>query len=113
MINLKVCRNSSFFGECREEDAALNWGDVISDALLVTEEAAIARGTQEVDTEFSNRTDFTVKTYKTTFIQPGTLIGIVDNNNQANGQLQGITINISRSPDSFTAESNLSVEGNV
>lgn len=111
MIGIKVCRGSSFSGQCKESDPALNWGPDISDSLLSTEDAAFERGAAEINETSTNRTDISFKSNRLDFIQPGSFIGLAEENNQKNGIVQSTSITIKRSGNKITANSSFQLEG--
>lgn len=110
MIELVVCRNSSVVNECLEDDQNLNWGPDISDPLLTTVPAGTERGRVEIDAVFSNRKNVNISLSYQEFIQPGSLIGIVEGGNSVNGLLQTISISHVASDNSLQVGSQLSLE---
>jgi len=79
MIGIKVCRNSSFPSECRNNDTALNWGDDILNALLSTEVVARERGRVEIDRQYTNRYRRQIDLPSLNFIQPISMVEIDGN----------------------------------
>lgn len=115
MIGIKVCRDSSFPGECRSSDSNLNWGSDISDVLLTTEEAALERGRVEIDTAYSNRINSGIIIASPVFIYPGSLVGIDEGGEINNGMLNSISLSLSKDAngETFSASSLLSIERNL
>jgi len=114
MIEVHVCRGGSIYDppECRLDDAALNWGNPISDPLLCTNDAAIERGRVEVDKNYSNRGSASINSPSQTFIQPGSMVKVVSGSIEKNGMLTSISINYNRSSTSVSASSSIEVELN-
>lgn len=110
MINLSVCRGSSYVDQCLEEDPALSWGADISDPLLTTIAAGRERGRVEIDSVFTNRKNVNIDLPYQNFIQPGSLVGIVEGGNAVNGLLQTISITHVASDNSIQVGSQLSIE---
>lgn len=110
MIELSVCRNSSVINECLEEDPNLNWGSDISDPLLTTVPAGRERGRVEIDSSFTNRKNVNIDLPYLTFIQPGSLLGIVEGGNSVNGLLKDISISYVASEKSLQVGSQLGIE---
>lgn len=113
MIGIKVCRGSSFSGQCKESDPALNWGPDISDNLLTTEEAARERGASEINKSYSNRKETSFTSVDLGFVQPGTFAGMAAETYQINGIIQNTSIKISRSDKKFSANATFMLEGGV
>lgn len=76
MIGIKVCRNGSFPGECRDDDSALYWGDDILNALLATEVVAIERGRVAIDKQYTNRYKRQIDLPSLNFLQPVSMVTI-------------------------------------
>ena len=117
MINVRVCRGSSFPSECRLDDPNLNWGDDISDALLATvddsTEPALERGRVEIDTNSTNRRNQSLTIHSPIFMQPGSIIRTVEGIDESNGLLKSINISYSRNGNSVSVGSTVGVEHNV
>lgn len=114
MTGIRVCRGSSYPGQCKESgDSALNWGDDISNVLLINEDVALERGRVEIDANYSNRIDTTVTLATRIFIHPGSFIGINENGELKTGMVQSFSLSLSKSEDSFTTSTSFVVERNV
>jgi len=113
MIGIKVCRGGSFPGECSELDPNLNWGDDISDVLLINEGIALERGRVEIDKGYTNRIDSSVSIAPLTFISPGDLVGVDENGSLKSGMLKNIKLSLKKTADSFSTSAVLVIERNV
>ncbi len=114
MIGIKVCRGSSFPGECKETgDDALNWGPDISDVLLVTEEAAKERGRVEIDKGYTNRISSNIDLVSPIFLYPGSYLGIDENGEIKNGMIRNLSLSLKKSGETFSTSTSLTVERNL
>jgi len=114
MIGIKVCRGSSFPGQCKETgDPALNWGSDISDVLLTTEEAARERGRVEIDKVYSNRINTSLDIAATVFISPGSFVGINENGSVNNGMVKSISLSLIKNGKTFSTSSSMTIERNL
>ena len=114
MIGIKVCRGSSYPGQCKETgDEALNWGNDISDVLLVNEDVALERGRVEIDSTYSNRVDASVMLATRIFVFPGSFVGINEGGEIKSGMLKSLKLSIKRSNDSFSTSTNMTIERNL
>ena len=110
MIEVNVCRGGTYSDRCDVDDPQLNWGPDISDSLLSTEEAARERGRVEIDSSYSNRKMTTCTIQELTFIQPGSILGIVGLSSSSNGILRSTTIRISRNSQNLEVSTSMQVE---
>lgn len=109
-MEIIVCRGSSVTGQCLETDSKLSWGDDISDTLLATEEAGRERGRVEIDSSYTNRVITEASMVRMTFIQPGTLIG-VENENAINlGLVTDFSLSFQVEDEEIDIESTIVVE---
>jgi len=113
MIGIKVCRGSSFPGQCKDSDPNLNWGSDISDVLLTTEEVALERGRVEIDIGYSNRINSGLNIASPMFIYPGSLVGINEGGEINNGMLNSIGLSLTKNGDTFSVSTSLSIERNL
>ncbi len=113
MISARVCRGSSYPGECRDGDENLKWGLDISDPLLVTEETVQERGRVEIDKGFTNRKSVDLSLNTVEFIQPGTVVTINEGVELNNGLLRSINLQYSITDNSVSSGSSLKIERNV
>ena len=114
MIGIKVCRGSSYPGECRVSgDDALNWGPDISDVLLTTEDVAKERGRVEIDKEYSNRVNVDIDLVSPVFLAPGSFLGIDEGGEIKNGMIKNLNMSLQKSGDTFDISTSLTVERNL
>jgi hypothetical protein len=113
MIGIKVCRQNSFPGQCSDEDPFLNWGDDISDVLLVNEEVALERGRVEIDSVYTNRINASVSVASRDYIAPGSFVGVNDEGEIKSGLLKAINISVVRSANTFQTATNMTIERNL
>lgn len=112
MIEIRVCRGGAVHDppRCDSDDAFLNWGEPIYDALLCTEDVAIERGRVEVDGSYSNRLVVGISIPRAMFIQQGSLISITSLTDTKIGMLRSVKVSASRSTDSVQQSTNLTLE---
>ncbi|MCP4370031.1 MAG: hypothetical protein GY797_18225 [Deltaproteobacteria bacterium] len=113
MIGIKVCRNNTIPSQCSDADPGLNWGDDISEVLLVTEEVALERGRVEIDKAYSNRVNSNLAIAPRTFTQPGSFVGINDEGVIQGGMLKAIKLSLTKNGDNFTTSTEMTVERNL
>ena len=113
MIGIKVCRGNTFPSQCKEDDPGLNWGDDISDVLLVTEDVALERGRVEIDKGYSNRIDSSISIASRIYAFPGSFVGINDDGVITNGMLKNIKLSLRKSGTSFSTSTNMTIERNL
>ena len=114
MIGIKVCRGSSYPGQCKESgDDALNWGSDISDVLLTTEEAAKERGRVEIDKEYSNRVNSNLELVSPVFLYPGSFLGINEGGEIKNGMIKSLRMSLQKNGNTFSTSTSLTVERNL
>jgi hypothetical protein len=112
MIGIKVCRNSTFPGECRSDDPNLNWGNDISDPLLTDEAVAKERGRVEIDSSYTNRVISGINTANRKYIPMGTIVGINEGGEVKNGMLKSAKISLVRERESFATATEMIFERN-
>lgn len=113
MIGIKVCRGSSFPGQCLESDEDLNWGDDISEVLLTNEDVALERGRVEIDSVYTNRIDSSISISSRIYVAPGSFIGINDDGLIQNGMLKTIRLSLKKNDASFTTSTAMTIERNI
>lgn len=113
MITVKVCRGSSYPGECRDDDVNLKWGDDISDPLLVNDSVAQERGRVDIDRVFTNRKSVDLVLNTIEFVQPGSLVTLDEGVTQNNGLLKNISLQYSVSDDVVSVGSSVRIERNI
>jgi len=114
MINVCVYRQPCSVpgSDCSEGSELCKTGPDISDALIVTEEAARARGQAEIDESYTNRKIISGSVYLIPWIQPGSIINVTDvQKGSYNALLRTMSITISRnSKNKVTATSAIQFE---
>lgn len=99
-------------GDCGQASAECKAGPDINDSLILTEEAARARGLAEIDRQYSNRLITSGNLYLVPWISPGNLIQIDDaEEGPSLGYLLAFSMTVSRDGHKLaTATSSLKVE---
>lgn len=114
MINVCVFRNPCTVtgSNCSGGSDLCRTGPDISDALLVTDEAAKERGKAEIDESYTNRKIVTGNIYLRPWIQPGSILHITDvEEGEYRAMLRGMSVNISRDDkDKITATASIQFE---
>lgn len=114
MINVCVYRSPCVIpdSDCSGGSELCKTGPDVSDALIVTEEAARARGQAEIDESYTNRKLISGSVYLIPWIQPGSIINVTDVQvGSYNALLRAMSVTISRnSKNEVTATSSIQFE---
>lgn len=86
-------------------------GPDISSPLILSEDAAVARGTAEIDKNCSNRAMVQLQSWMIPWLSPGEVVQVTDHEEgQYLAMVDTHAITLTRSGREFTADSNLIVE---
>lgn len=110
---LKVCRESSYPPDCNSDDPALKWGNTISDVLIPTRVVAEERGRVEIDSSYTNRKSIGIVIPVIKYMQPGSIVQIVEEAESHIGVLRKVALSVRRSDNSISINTTAEIERNV
>lgn len=94
-----------------QRDDGTSPGDDIINPLISTESVAIAAGTQYLDANHLNKSNIKTNGPLRDWIAPGSLSEVIDSQAESYKALvTGISIKITKTGNSFTADANLTLE---